>query len=269
MISFDYHFLFRRAELPTKHSNTKYILEAFAKNKHIRSVKAARANQPSCLEDWFDEAIASYKEDPFDGIIASKNTMTTIKSQLVNSHLELIASIENIEKADWWTNRSHSVRLKRQTQDYLQHLRLLLNHANSLIFIDPYFNPNKPDYQEFTKILDAINQPDDPPSIEIHLCHLEPGVTKTDFERLFKRHLESFIQSKKLEVEIFIRDQIHDRFILTNFIGIQSGNSFSISRNPDETTTWTRISRTRRDELQKEFARNSRDHKLQHYFTVS
>jgi hypothetical protein len=109
----------------------------------------------------------------------------------------------------------------------------------------------------------------DPPSIEIHLCHLEPGVTKTDFERLFKRRLESFIQSKKLEVEIFIRDQIHDRFILTNFIGIQSGNSFSISRNPDETTTWTRISRTRRDELQKEFARNSRDHKLQHYFTVS
>jgi hypothetical protein len=77
--------------------------------------------------------------------------------------LELIASIENIEKADWWTNRSHSVRLKRQTQDYLQHLRLLLNNANSLIFIDPYFNPNKPDYREFTKILDAINQPDDPP----------------------------------------------------------------------------------------------------------
>ncbi|MBE9194788.1 hypothetical protein IQ219_05575 [Synechocystis sp. LEGE 06083] len=181
----------------------------------------------------------------------------------------LIASIENLEKADWWANRSHSIGLRRQTQDYLMHLKILLNHANSFIFIDPYFNPNQPDYQEFDHILKAINQSDDPPLIEIHLSHLGSGMTVADFERLFRRRLESCIQPQKLEVDVFIWDKIHDRFILTNLVGIQSGHSFSISRDPKETTTWTRISRTRRDELQKEFDKNSRKHKLQHYFTVS
>ena len=74
---------------------------------------------------------------------------------------------------------------------------------------------------------------------------------------------------KKLKIDVFIWDYVHDRFILTNLSGIHSGHAFSISQNPGETTTWTRIGRKRRDELHKEFARNSRDHKLQHSFTVS
>ncbi|MBE9194787.1 hypothetical protein IQ219_05570 [Synechocystis sp. LEGE 06083] len=37
--------------LPTKHANTKYILDAFIKNKYLRPVKSARANNPTSLEE--------------------------------------------------------------------------------------------------------------------------------------------------------------------------------------------------------------------------
>lgn len=240
---------------------TKSLLESLSKSHRLHRVKAAKAHNPENYIDWCNEALSSHKENALDGIIASSETIKIFQTET------LIASVEKLDKADWWKNRSHSVGLKRKTDAYLKYLKRLLNYANSIIFIDPYLDVCKREYGEFSKILEAINRIDDPPTIEIHICHLS-SISTREYEQDFCQCLTSVIQSQKLSVEVFIWDKFHDRYIISNLGGIQSGHSFGVSDHPSETTTWTRISRTRRDELQKEFSRNSNLHKLQHHFVL-
>ncbi|MCT7952569.1 hypothetical protein NG798_22490 [Ancylothrix sp. C2] len=245
---------------------TKEILKILLKSHRLHRVKAVKAHKPENYIDWCNEALSSHKEDALDGIIASSQTIQNFTTETTET---LIASVEKLYKADWWANRSHSVGLERKTSDYLKCLKRLLNYANSITFIDPYFDVVKHEYREFSQILEAINRSDDPPSIEIHICHLN-SISTREYEEDFRKHkrFSSVIQSKKLSVEVFIWDKFHDRYIISNLGGIQSGHSFGVSDHPNETTTWTRISRTRRDELQKEFSRNSNSHKLQHHFVL-
>lgn len=247
--------------IESKSPCTKALLMSLSQSHRLHRVRAAKAHNPENYMDWCNEALSSHKEDALDGIIASPETIKIFNTET------LIASVENLNKAAWWTNRSHSVGLERKTGDYLKCLKRILNYANSIIFIDPYLDVVKPEYQEFSKILEAINRSDDPPTIEIHICHLN-SISPREYEKDFRQHLTSVIQSQKLSVEVFIWDKFHDRYIISNLGGIQSGHGFGVSDHPSETTTWTRISRTRRDELQKEFDRNSNCHKSQHRFVV-
>lgn len=246
-------------KISSKHPNTKYILRDL--KTQLFAAPATQTNLPNNYNQWADEALRYHQREPLNGIISSKSTKEEFKDE------KIIASIEQLNKADWWKNRVSSVCVQRATKDYLKRLKLILERANSIMFIDPYFNPFKPDYEDFYLILQAIKRADDPPDIEIHLCHLESPKTAQDYEDYFRKKLTNVIKQAKLEVQFFIWDRFHDRYIITNLVGIMSGNSFSVSREREE-TTWTRLDRQRKDEVQVEFDKNSNKHKLQHYFTI-
>jgi hypothetical protein len=83
--------------------------------------------------------------------------------------------------------------------------------------------------------------------------------------------LSNIIKKAGLTVEVFIWDKFHDRYLISNLIGINLPHGFGISDpgTPHPITTWTRLGRKDRDDVQREFDPASGRHKLQHRFTVS
>ena len=246
--------------IQSKHPNTKYILQSLG--KQLRRVKAADNNVPVSHLDWCNEALKSHRNESLNGIIVSKDIVKIFTGE------GLVASIESLDKTPWWENRSPSINIERRTNEYLHHLKRVYSHANSIMFIDPYIDPVQHDYREFYHLLARIPNRDIPPLIQIHMCHLK-NTTITGYEQDFRSKLTNVIQSAKLTVEVFIWDKFHNRYLISNFIGINLPYGFSISDIPNEKTIWTRIGRNDRDDIQREFDQASGRHKLQHRFTVS
>jgi hypothetical protein len=202
------------------------------------------------------------ENEPLNGIIVSKDIFKSC------TNTNLLASIENLDKATWWQNRSPSIRVYRTTNDYLHHLRLVFCHANSIMFIDPYIDPVKYNYREFFRLLEGVSKIDIPPCIEIHMCNLNDTCV-TEYEQDFRRKLSHTIKTYKLSVDVFVWDKFHDRYLISNIIGINLSNGFDISDIHNEMATWTRLGRSVRDDIQREFDPASARHKIQHRFTVS
>ncbi|MBE9230452.1 hypothetical protein IQ231_01765 [Cuspidothrix issatschenkoi LEGE 03284] len=252
---------------------SKEIIKKLIKQNRLRRVPAAQATTPSNYLEWCYEAISSHEQQPLTGVITTQSNATAV------SKPDIVASIDKLSGADWWRKRSPSIRLYRTTNDYLRHLQLLFCNANSIMFIDPYIDPmkdgynnvNNDGYREFNQLLTAIKNPDEPPVIEIHLCHLEDAITPRQYEANFRSKLSGVINKGGLTVEVFIWDNFHDRYLISNLIGINLPHGFGISDpdTPNPITTWTRLGRKDRDDIQREFDPASGRHKLQHRFTVS
>ncbi|MBE9049115.1 hypothetical protein IQ243_01585 [Nostocales cyanobacterium LEGE 11386] len=244
---------------------SKEIIKKLIKQNRLRRVPAIQEAIPSNYIEWCHEAIISHEQEPLNGVITTQSVATAV------SKPDLVVSIDKLSGAVWWQNRSPSVRLYRTTNDYLRHLQLVFCHANSIMFIDPYIDPLNDGYIEFNKLLAAIKKNDLPPVIEIHLCHLAKSITKSQYEADFRNKLSTVINKAGLTVEVFIWDNFHDRYLISNLIGINLPHGFGISDpdTPHPMTTWTRLGRKDRDDIQREFDPASGRHKLQHRFTVS
>jgi hypothetical protein len=71
-----------------------------------------------------------------------------------------------------------------------------------------------------------------------------------------------------LQVDVFIWDSFHDRHLITDIIGIQMSNGFDVLMNKDEETTWSRLAREVKDEIQKEFDPVCKRHHLHYHFVI-
>ena len=64
-----------------------------------------------------------------------------------------------------------------------------------------------------------------------------------------------------LSAEVFIWDDFHDRYLISNLIGISLSNSFDT--NTSQSTTWHRLGRVDRDNVRRQFHPRTGPHKLQ------
>jgi hypothetical protein len=76
------------------------------------------------------------------------------------------------------------------------------------------------------------------------------------------------LASAGIQVEIFIWDDHHDRYLITDLIGIGMENGFDTTTDPNAITTWMRLSRATRDDIQREFDPACVRHALRHRFSV-
>jgi len=76
------------------------------------------------------------------------------------------------------------------------------------------------------------------------------------------------LQATGLAVEIFIWDDFHDRYVISDLAGILVPNGFDTTTDPNQITTWSRIGREDRDEHQREFDPSSGRHTLRHRFKL-
>jgi hypothetical protein len=251
------------------HPRAQELMKKLVSQKRLHLSASATKTVPSNCSEWCREALASHKTDPLVGIIASSVVAHEFR------HETAVASIEKLSSASWWQARSPSLRLHRTTDDYLQHLQLVLSHANSLMFIDPHLDPTRRGYREFVRLLQATRRPKGEPLIEIHrVCYVGSGphrqvVEVKEWEKRFRESLAVPLTAAGLGVEVFIWDDFHDRYLITDIVGINMPNGFDVEKSSTENmTTWTRLGRRDRDDIQREFDPAAKRHDLKHRFKV-
>lgn len=112
------------------------------------------------------------------------------------------------------------------------------------------------------------------PLIEIHrVMYVGSGrdrqlIESVEWEDRFRNSWRTDLAAAGLQVEVFIWDDHHDRYLITDLIGIEMGNGYDTTNNEGDITTWSRISRKDRDDIQREFDPASNRHALRHRFTV-
>ena len=247
------------------HRTGKELVKKLAAQGRLIGFQPARHAVPADDVAWCAEALATHIVTPLTGgIIATEPVKDLYRSEA------LVARIDRLNSAPWWQNRSTSVRLARSLTAYRQHLEPILRCANSLQFIDPHLDPIRPQYSEFADLLNGIGAP----VVEIHrVCYYGAGSSREildldDWEEHFRTGLDASLRTADLQAEVFIWDDFHDRYLISNLIGISLPNGFDTTNNPDDVTTWTRLGRDTSDDIQREFDPASRRHTLRGHFSI-
>ena len=215
---------------------------------------------PQTDREWCKEALASHDTTPLNGIIVSDAIERTYrKNSLVSSVNKLL--FPNVK---WWSPTDSSLRLNRTIQDYKDALRLILRHAKSIMFIDPYIDPSQRNYAGFIQLLEAIgNRPSQSPRplVELHRKSRRgsgknaPLWNHQDMENTFRNKFEPALLQSNLKVKVFVWDDFHDRYLISDLVGIQMSNGFDTSTGPLQ-TIWSRIGRTDREAVERDFDAN-------------
>ena len=262
--------LFRSAIRPW-HRRGKELVRKLATQGRLVRFQSALPSVPVEDQDWCAEALATHTKYPFTGgTIVTKSVKDTYPSE------RLVARIDRLNSASWWAARGPSVTLSRTLSDYQRHLNPILRCSNSILFIDPHLDPERRGYRDFGVLLKQAGARTPAAEIEIHrVCYKGSGSTRnfplendnTYFKRRFDNLLGQLVRTSGLRVKVFIWDDFHDRFLISNLVGISLPNGFDIGGAHQE-TRWTRLSRNDRDGVQREFDPVSGKHKLHAVFSI-
>jgi hypothetical protein len=245
----------------------KELLRKLAQHNRLRQIPPMLKIKPNSDCEWCHEAVASNNSIPLSGIISSANTVNDFTKE------PLVAPINQLAITPWWVDRSTSVRLSRSIDSYKQHLRLVLDCANSIMLIDPYINPTLPHYRDFLALLVEAGGRAPLPLIEIHrVCYFNSSDkrdlhSESEWKDMFSSWKES-LQNAGIAVEMYIWDDFHDRYLISDLVGISVPWGFSTTQDSQSITTWTRLGRGQRDEVQREFHESSDRHGLRHRFRI-
>lgn len=251
------------------HRRAKEIMKKLAKQGRLIDFPSIRPDSPGNDQEWCAEALAGHQREPITGGVIATGVVKDAYPEE-----PLVERICRLSRAPWWAQRSPSVWLDRKLVSYQQHLRPILKCANSLQFIDPHLDPTRRGYREFANLLVGAGGRRSPPRIEIHrVCYVGSGDNRRilDYESLerdFRNALAEPLQAAGLSVEVSVWDDFHDRYLLSNLIGISLPNGFDTTGKPDDMTTWTRLGRDDCDNVQREFDDASGRHKLRARFTI-
>ena len=253
------------------HFAGKELLKKIIKQNRLHNFPAVLANMPKTDNDWCGEALASHSKDaekPLDGIITTLDVSENYRNN------QMVSAIDKLGSASFWDPQNTSVRLNRNLCDYTRHLRLILERSNSIMFIDPHLDPTRTQYQNFIKIIELICNRKYMPLIEIHrVWYFGSGrttqiIANEEWENRFKSSLSPICNKAGLKIKVLIWDDFHDRYLISDLMGISLLNGFDESRRTEVKTTWSRLSRNDRDDIQREFDTANHQHKLRGSFLL-
>ena len=248
------------------HRRAKEIMKKLATQGRLMEFPSIHPDSPGNDQEWCAEALAGHQLEPIGGgVIATQAVKDAYPRE------RLVERIDLLSRARWWTPGRPSVRLDRKLEEYKHHLQPILRYANSLLFIDPHLDPRRPGYREFADLLACAGRRRPAPLIEIHrVCYVGARQNQEfpDFERIFRDSLAGPLRAAGLRAQVFIWDDFHDRYLLSNLMGISLPNGFDTTGKLDDLTTWTRLDRDDLDSVQLEFDEPTRRHELRARFTL-
>jgi hypothetical protein len=255
------------------HMMGKELLKKLMKQGRLSDSSKCSEDLPDAPSAWCAEALASHSQSALDGIVADDATTNSLPAH------PLVSSVSNLGESAWWRGGRNSIELKRTMEDYLKALEVTLRHSNSLMFIDPHLDPNPDDrnqkrYHDFPKLIEACGKRDTPIQIEIHrVCYSGSSESRVlrsngEWQQGFQNALGNAVRKTGAKVEVFIWDDFHDRYLISNLIGILLPNGFDVQTNAT-ITRWARLDRDHQDSVQREFDPAAGKHQLRWRFTIS
>lgn len=251
------------------HRRAKELVKKLATQGRLVGFPCMQPTAPADDREWCGEALACHAYAAITGGI-----IVTEPVKAVHPGEALVERIDQLANARWWADRSPSVRLTRSLGEYQRNLAAILRCANSLQFIDPHLDPARHGYRDFHAVLATAGGRTPPPLIELHrVCYEGSGRARRvldlgQLERSFRDELATPVGAAGLRVEVFVWDDFHDRYLLSNLAGVLLPNGFDTSGNPADFTTWTRLGPVQRDDIQREFDPASHRHALRGRFTI-
>jgi hypothetical protein len=249
------------------HLRGKELLKKLRTNQRIVVADPAAPTAPQTDADWCVEALESHSVRPLAGVIATDLTA------LPHAGNAIVSSVSKLRSAPWWTSRSSSQRLGRTLMDYEAALAPVLRNANSLMFIDPYLNPSdRHQYGALMSLLEGLRTRSTKPLVELHrLARYDGGNDKRpQVDKVVAALTPAITVAAKaagVTVEVFLWDDFHDRYLITDLIGISLPHGFGTTTEPNAETIWTRLGRSDRDSVQRDFDPARRA--PHHHFTVN
>jgi hypothetical protein len=248
------------------HQRGKELLKKLRTQHRTVLAEATRSTPPRTDAEWCLEALGSHASHPLAGVIATDATAAPHSDNVT------VSSVNRLANAPWWAARSPSLRLGRTLTDYQAALDSVLRHANSLLFVDPFIDPtDHHQYGDLIKLLGGLQARSVKPAVEIHRAAWYGGGSDKrpqvkDVVGALQPSIQAVAKSAGISVEVFLWGDIHDRYLITDLIGISLPYGFGTTKAPNAQTTWTRLGRADRDSVQREF---DPAHRQPHYrFTV-
>lgn len=249
------------------HRLTKELLRKLTSRNRLCRCPQYGEQMPNEAVEWCQQALLSHGARPLTGVIAANATKQQFSKE------QIVCSIEKLTGTQWFQDRSSSKTIDRKTQAYLELLDRILRQANSLMFIDPYLNPQQQSYREFHELLAPMSTRDPQPRIELHRSFVDASGQQQRFlneatgRQLFAP-LDAELRRIRLSAEIYFWDNFHDRYLITDVIGVTVGAGFDVTTTPDDTTTWARLGAQDRDDLQRKYDPASRGTSLKSRFQI-
>lgn len=235
------------------HQRGKELLKKLRTQQRLVLAAPAVVAVPQNDAEWCDEALASHSTHPLAGVIATDATAAPYARNTI------VSSVSKLSSAPWWASRSPSLRLGRTLVEYEVALAPVLRHANSLIFVDPFIDPtDHHQYSDLMKLLASLQVRTVKPLVEIHRAAWYSGGNDkrpqvSDVVAALTPEITKAAKTAGLTVDVFLWDDIHDRFLITDLIGISLPYGFGTTKKLNEQTTWTRLGRDDRDAVQRDF----------------
>ena len=194
---------------------------------------------PDQEADWLWEAQRLHETFRCRALITSKDLATEYAE-------DPVVSIERLNLTAWWEDRSPSKTVKRNSESYQDALKLVLRHANSLMFIDPFIDPLKRNYDEFPQLLLAAGANGHRPLIEIHRASSRKVEGRTEVQPVARwmadfQPWSDLLARAGLKADVYMWERMHDRYLISDLVGINVPYGFDIAADPADTSTWSRL----------------------------
>lgn len=243
---------FKRTNRPW-HRYGKEILKKIKKQSRLRDVDPVLPEGPESDEDWCSEALASHESNPLDGIIVTDNILKNFDDNPV------FMPINKVNQKKYRDIRPGSARLSRTYEEYKKQLEIIFRCSNSIMLIDPHLDPSERRYSELINLLLLAKEKEPKPVIEVHRAiYKGSGPSREikkveEWEKIFKEYWYEVLKKNKLKVRVCIWKSMHDRYLISNLIGISLGNGFDTTNYDKDMTTWSRLDIKTKENIERDF----------------
>ena len=168
--------------------------------------------------EWLTNAIAEHSKKPFHAIIASANTAS----------IPFVLEAEGLNEGEQLWKVTRSLVVRRVAEDIARCVRPLIDVSKHIIFVDPYFSPEKIEYRKPLQLLLEAVALGDGKVFEVHLDEARSS-SKGYFQQVCQKTLPIIIpQGVQLRIvrwkEKAGGDKLHNRYILSERGGLRFGN---------------------------------------------
>ena len=244
------------------HTATKEVIEILYKERRLHRTAQYLPKMPEDDAEWYYEASASNEKMPLDMILAGS------PASLGCADDPAVTPITKLNRSVWWQNRSFSMQVERQTSEYLKFLRPILRRASSFMFVDPHIDEEKPNYAEFCHLIRELGRPGTRPRIEIHIWQGKELSSIADLMKRLQNCNRELVKSR-IEASVYSWPiNFHDRYLITDLVGLQLPYGFDIATNNVKETTWGRLGRRDREAIELRFAPNVGRYGIPKSFTI-
>ena len=176
---------------------------------------------------WIDRALAEHSHRPFAAIISA----TAV------DHPDVFHKDE-IDEENPRFKASRQCAVPRTAKALIGCAEFLIRHAKIIKVVDPHFDPTKPRYmrplEQILSLLPAGNQ-------AIVEVHRSDEIAKDELIRRFQQVFLMLPSKVKLQLHVYEKSQMHNRFIITESGGLIYGVGLSDNEDgggaPDEEVT--------------------------------